>query len=257
MKNYVLRVQYLGEKLYGFQKQASVPTVQGEVEKALSLVLRKKIRTNGAARTDRGVNALNQYLNFYYEDKIDTEKLRRKINSMLFNKYWIYVKDLFETDILFHPRKNVKGKIYVYILADSKEKAMFLLPHVYFYNGKMNFALLERAMQSLRGVHNFVNFANKDRSKPSKSTICRLYNVGYLKRNDILIFYFYGDRFLYHMVRRLVYFLIKAGVGEINSRFLEDPFTAEVPFTRQVLPPEPLFLVNVLYKNPIRRIKNE
>ncbi len=253
MRNYVLRVRYLGDKLYGFQKQATVPTVQGEIEKALSLILRKSIRTNGAARTDRGVNALNQYVNFYFDEKLDTERLRRKLNSMLFNK-WIYIKDFFETDLLFHPRKNVRGKIYSYILSDNRENAMFLLPRVYFYNGKTDFNLLKKAMDSLRGEHDFVNFANKDRSQPLKNTVCTIYDIGVIKKGSVQILYFYGNRFLYHMVRRLVYFLIKAGTGNVKKDFLENPFLENAPFTRQVLPPEPLFLVDVYYKNGIRRV---
>ncbi len=253
MKNYVLKVRYLGDKLYGFQKQANVPTVQGEIEKALSLVLRKNIRTNGAARTDRGVNALNQYLNFYFDRDLDTERLRRKLNSMLFNK-WIFIKDFFKTDLLFHPRKDVKGKVYAYIISEKMETGMFLLPRIYFYNGKMNFNLLEQAMNSLKGTHDFSNFANKDRSQPLKSTICTIYDIGVIRRGGLNILYFYGNRFLYHMVRRLVYFLIKAGTGNVRKEFIENPFLDETPFTRQVLPPEPLFLIDVYYNHNIRRL---
>ncbi|PIP49664.1 MAG: hypothetical protein COX13_02715, partial [Caldiserica bacterium CG23_combo_of_CG06-09_8_20_14_all_35_60] len=64
----------------------------------------------------------------------------------------------------------------------------------------------------------------------------------------VTILYFYADRFLYHMVRRMVYYVLKAGQGKISRGILEDPFRAsEIPYTRQVLPGEPLFLVDVIY----------
>jgi len=56
--------------------------VQSEIEKAMKMVLKKEVNTYGAARTDTGVNALNQYLNFYSEDVIDTVWL--KINLTIF-----------------------------------------------------------------------------------------------------------------------------------------------------------------------------
>jgi len=50
------------------------------------------------------------------------------------------------------------------------------------------------------------------------------------------------------MVRRMVYYILKGAQGYIDKKILQDPFSYDkVPFTRQVLPPEPLFLVKVIY----------
>ncbi|NIA10779.1 MAG: hypothetical protein GWP10_13890, partial [Nitrospiraceae bacterium] len=246
MKNYVLRIQYTGKNFYGFQKQSTVPTLQGEMENALSLVLQAPIKTNGAARTDRGVNAINQYVSFYFERDIDLQRTKHKINSILFRS-GIFVKDFFETNLLFHPRKNVRGKVYAYILSEEREKAMFLMPYVYFYNGKIDRDLFNLAIAGLKGEHNFSIFANMDRSHLSKNNICNMFDIGLIEKSFVKILYFYGNRFLYHMVRRIVYYLIKASTGEIKEEFLKMPFSLDTPYTRQVLPPEPLFLVDVFY----------
>ncbi len=254
MNNYVIRLQYIGRNFFGFQKQSKVKTVQGELEKALSTILQSNIKTNGAARTDRGVNAINQYVNFYYDEAIDLYRIQRKINSMLFTS-GIFIKDMFKTGLLFHPRRDVKGKVYAYVISNDREHAMFLSPNVYFYNGVFNEELLKIAMNSLKGEHDFSPFANKDRSLPLRNNVCNLFDVGILNRRYVQILYFYGNRFLYHMVRRLVYYLIKAATGYIGTNTLKDPFTGEAPYTRQVLPPEPLFLVDVFYKKGIRRVE--
>ncbi len=254
MRNYVLKIQYIGRNFYGFQKQSSVKTVQGELEKALSLVLQEPIKTNGAARTDRGVNAINQYVNFYTEKSIDVIRYRDKLNSILFRE-GIFIKDFFETDLLFHVRKNVKGKIYAYILSDNKKEAMFLMPHVYFYNGKIDRALFDISVNALKGEHDFSVFANKDRSQPLRNNVCNIFEIGLIERPFVKIVYFYGNRFLYHMVRRMVYYLIKASTGALKKDILLNPFSADTPYTRQVLPPEPLFLIDVFYNQPIRRSK--
>ena len=254
MNNYVIRLQYIGRNFFGFQKQSTAKTVQGELEKALSTILQTNIKTNGAARTDRGVNAINQYINFYHSEEINLYKLKRKLNSMLFPS-GIFIKDIFKTDLLFHPRRNVKGKVYAYIVSGDREHTMFLMPNVYFYNGSFSEELLKLAIDGLKGEHDFSLFANKDRSLPLRNNVCNLFDVGVLKRKYVQIFYFYGNRFLYHMVRRLVYYLIKSATGCIETDILRSPFVAGTPYTRQVLPPEPLFLVDVFYRNSIRRVK--
>lgn len=251
MHNYLIRIQYVGRFFAGFQKQSNHPknelTVQGELEKALKLVLRASINTYGAARTDAGVNALNQYLNFYLEEAIDPEWLKRKLNNLLFEKGML-IKEIREVDLSFHARKSAKGKIYAYIVSNDLEASLFLMPYVYIYKEPLDYELLNLALSSLKGRHNFSMFANIDKSQPDRNEICELFETGFIERGPFIILYFYGDRFLYHMVRRMVYYILKGAQGYIDRKILEKPFSyEEVPFTRQVLPPEPLFLVNVVY----------
>ncbi len=247
MRNYLLRVEYIGKNFYGFQKQKGLSTVQSTIEDALSTILRKPITVNGASRTDRGVNALNQYVNFYFEDLVDLDILNKRLNSFLLMK-GIIVKEVKEVDMQFHPRRSAKGKIYAYFLSNVPEKELFLVPYVYFYHGSIDKKLLKVATEGLKGKHNFSIFANRDKSQPFRSNICNLSEVNFIEKGNLLVFYFWGDRFLYHMVRRMVYYLIKAGTGAIKEEYLKIPFKVDhLPYTRQVLPPEPLFLVNVLY----------
>lgn len=248
MENYLLRLQYIGRMFYGFQKQPNLPTVQGVLEETLSLLLQEKISISGSARTDRGVNALNQYANFYCNRSFEPEKLKDKLNGLLYKK-GIFVKDLQAVDLNFHARRSAKGKIYAYLTTQDLEQAMFLFPYVYLYREPVEFGLLERAAQGIIGKHNFASFANVDRSQPERDTNCELFKVGIEKQKQYFAVYFYGNRFLYHMVRRLVYYLLKCSSGKVPSHILLDPFKEEkIPYSRQVLPPEPLFLVDVLFE---------
>ncbi len=249
MKNYILRMEYIGRNFYGFQKQRDLPTIQGSTEGALTRILRVPISVNGASRTDRGVNAFNQYVNFYFDGEIDPVKLKKKLNSLLAQK-GIIIKEVQEVDMKFHSRKSAKGKVYTYILSSCRERDFFLSPYVYFHHSELNKDLLNLAMKGLKGKHDFSIFANRDRSIPRRNNICELFAVGFIEKNGLLVFYFLGDRFLYHMVRRMVYYLIKAGEGAIKKDYLEAPFNVSgIPYTRQVLSPEPLFLVNVVYNS--------
>jgi len=249
MKNYLLRIEYIGKNFYGFQKQKGLPTVQGSIEQALTMILRTPIKINGASRTDRGVNALNQYVNFYFDGEIDTISFKKKLNSFLSAKS-IITKDIIEVDMRFHPRKGTKGKVYAYILSNTPEEKLFLSPYVYFYHGEVSRNLLTLAMEGLKGEHDFSIFASKDKSLPFRNNVCNLFEVNFMERDRLLIMYFFGNRFLYHMVRRVVYYLMKAGEGTIKKEYLKKPFEVnDLPYTRQVMPPEPLFLVNVVYNS--------
>ncbi|MGB9695252.1 MAG: tRNA pseudouridine(38-40) synthase TruA [Caldisericaceae bacterium] len=247
MKNYLLKIQYIGSNFYGFQKQVGIQTVQGTLEEALELVLRKTVHTFGSARTDRGVNALNQYVNFYFDGELDTRHIFRKLNAILF-KTGITLKEIKEVDIAFHSRKSSKGKLYAYSISDDKEKSLFLRPYVYVYSESLDLELMKVALQGLKGRHDFTLFANIDRTLKNRNNICEIFDAGIIQKPPLTILYFYGDRFLYHMVRRMVYYVLKGAQGHIPEEKMKNPFSfPDLPYTRQVLPPEPLFLVDVIY----------
>jgi len=247
MRNYLVKIQYIGRGFYGFQKQTGIPTVQDALEDALETALRKPVQTFGSARTDRGVNALNQYVNFYFDGDLDTLRLSGKLNAMLF-KSGITVKEIKEVDISFHSRKSSKGKLYAYSVSQDKEKSLFLRPYVYVYSEPADIALMGVALNGLKGRHDFTLFANIDRTLKKRNNVCEIFNAGIIQKPPVTIIYFYGDRFLYHMVRRMVYYVLKGAQGHIPEEELKAPFSfPDLPYTRQVLPPEPLFLVDVIY----------
>ena len=65
---YKIVMSYDGSNFSGFQKQPSLITVEGEVEKALSQILQENIDIVASGRTDAGVHALGQVAHF------DTDK---------------------------------------------------------------------------------------------------------------------------------------------------------------------------------------
>ena len=82
MARYVLEVMYDGTKFHGSQVQGDTPTVQLEINKALSTLLRTPVVSFGASRTDEGVHALCNYYHFDSEDVLNADFLY-KCNSIL------------------------------------------------------------------------------------------------------------------------------------------------------------------------------
>ena len=82
---YFVELSYNGTNYHGWQKQPNVHTVQGELNKCLSVLLQKEIELMGAGRTDTGVHAMQMFAHFDYDLHIDSQKLVHKMNSFLPN----------------------------------------------------------------------------------------------------------------------------------------------------------------------------
>src|SRR5256714_5738280 len=82
MKRYFLEVAYKGTRYSGFQIQENAITIQSEVERALEIFFRKKVKLTGSSRTDAGVHALQNFFHFEFEDQI-SDRILYNINAIL------------------------------------------------------------------------------------------------------------------------------------------------------------------------------
>ena len=89
---YLINLTYNGNKFYGYQIQKDKETIEGELEKSLSKILNRNINTIGSSRTDAGIHALNQYCTFEYDKKLDLNKLKHSLNSIIDDN--IYIKKI-------------------------------------------------------------------------------------------------------------------------------------------------------------------
>ncbi len=79
---YFIEFSYNGKNYFGYQIQPDAISVQEELEKALSTILREEIKTTGAGRTDTGVHAKKIFAHFDTEQTLSDE-LPRRLNSFL------------------------------------------------------------------------------------------------------------------------------------------------------------------------------
>ena len=80
---YFIDISYRGTAFNGWQIQPNGVTVQEELEKALSLLLKGEISVTGSGRTDAGVHANQQIAHFDHEQVVDESQLAYKLNSLL------------------------------------------------------------------------------------------------------------------------------------------------------------------------------
>jgi len=110
MFNYQIIVEYLGTNYVGWQVQKNGTSVQSVIQRALTKVLRSKIKINGSGRTDAGVHAKGQSANFVIDKEIkDKYKFLNSVNFFLKKKSISIIK-INDKKINFHARHSVKKK---------------------------------------------------------------------------------------------------------------------------------------------------
>ena len=208
--NYRMEIQYDGTRYYGWQRLDKFETVQGKIEDVLSRLIGHKIEINGAGRTDAGVHAQGQVANF----KVSCDKTENEILGYL-NKYLpedIRITKICVENDMFHSRLNAKGKVYRYRILNSEIADVFSRKYVHQIREKLDIDEMKRASAFFLGSHNFKAFCSNKHFK--KSAVREIYSVDIEQQSDEIWITFYGNGFLYNMVRIMVGTLIEVGLGK-------------------------------------------
>jgi tRNA pseudouridine38-40 synthase len=236
MNRFFLDVSYIGTAYAGFQIQKNAVTVQFEVEKALQVLLRKKIVLTGSSRTDAGVHALQNYFHFD-TDEIKNTDLIYNINSIL--PADIAVNKLVPMTPENHCRFDAIRRHYAYYIYQKKNP--FLNDRAYYYPYVLNVDQLQHAADILLTHKDFTAFSK--RRTQVQSYECTIYESKWIQENEQLIYYVKGNRFLRGMVRGFVGTMLQVGRGKMKLRnfekIIEDKESSRVDFS---VPAKGLFL---------------
>lgn len=213
---YLMTFSYDGSKYQGYQKQPKGKTIQNELEKALQKIAgNKPIKIHASGRTDTGVHALNQKAHFDFENKIEENKLRHSLNSLLPKD--IYVKKIEIVNDSFHARFDVRAKEYIYEL-NMGEYNPIEKDYVCQWNKKLDVIEMERALKYLEGKHDFKSFIKADDEKEDYvRTIVQTNLIRDPKNVNHITFIFVGTGFLRYQVRNMVGTLIEIGEQKRKS----------------------------------------
>jgi tRNA pseudouridine38-40 synthase len=243
MKNIRLDVEYDGTGFYGWQRQSDVqPTVQGTVEAVLSRILQENVVVTASGRTDRGVHARLQVLNFMTGSLMELSRMSHALNCLL--PVTIRVSGLQVVPPDFHARFSAKEREYRYMLLETPSALRQRFTGC--SHGHLDLAPMRVSAASLCGVHDFRAFSREpaDRS----SFICNVMICEWFRENGALVFRIRANRFLRSMVRCLVGAMIATGKGLLQpSEIVNALETGRL--SGQLVPAEPsgLFLWDVLY----------
>lgn len=241
--NYKITVEYDGKNFFGWQIQKTTEkTIQHEIEKAVNIILKDKIRIIVSGRTDTGVHAYNQVANFK-TDKIisDKRKFLYSLNSLIPKS--ITIKSIQKAPDNFHARYSAKKREYIYQISNSRLSINRDLFYVIDY--KINFDLINKAFKFFNGNHNFKSLCKNKTDKHNFN--CYIHNISLFKKKNIIIFKITANRFLHSMVRGIIGCLIDIGRGYLDLNETIQKFEKGEKIKTKFLPSNALFLNKIYY----------
>lgn len=212
-KNIKLILSYDGSAYLGWQASNVGVSIEGTLKEVLEKILQQEVQLQAASRTDAGVHAEAQVVNFFLEKPRNLEHLHKSLNQLLPKDIRVAIIEEAPDD--FHPTLKSKGKEYHYRLTRSHVQLPFDRLFAWHYPFSLDLAKMETATKFFIGKHDFQAFGNAADPKP-KDTIRTLYRLDIISSEEELRFEIHGNNFLYKMVRNLVGTLVYIGAGKLS-----------------------------------------
>jgi tRNA pseudouridine38-40 synthase len=251
MQNIKLKIAYEGKSYFGWQKTRLGPSIEETLQKSLEQILQHPILLQAASRTDRGVHARGQIVNFLTNKPlIDFHRFILSLNSLLPPDIRILSAD--QMSDTFHPTLDCLGKEYrYYICYDSIQ----LPEHRYFSWHCPYFLDLEKIDQAIPffiGTHNFAAFCNFKKNARYHNYTRQITDIKMTQIDQKrLCISIQGNHFLYKMVRNIVGTLIYVGKGKLSVKDISLLLqSGDRKMAGITAPAHGLFLETVFYPSP-------
>ena len=209
----VLIVEYDGTRYHGFQLQATLPTIQWEIEKALWELTGERIRVMAASRTDAGVHAKGQVVSFRTESPLPPQTFVNGLNYYLSRD--IAIKAAYRVGDSLNVRRDAISREYNYCILNSLTRSPIREGFSYRVGGHLDIEAMNQACQALVGEHDFISFASS-MGIGTKNTVRRVYQAEMEKDGELVVFNIVANSFLTHQVRNTVGTLIRVGLGRMR-----------------------------------------
>jgi tRNA pseudouridine38-40 synthase len=203
----------------------------------------EEIRVTAAGRTDTGVHALGQVVNFYTNCERDEKVFKKGGNALLTDEIRILAAQ--EVSLEFHSRFHAIARDYAYYI--SKKPLAVGRQYALLVETPLNLHLMQKACDVLLGQKSFQAFC---KSKSAvKHYICNILSAEWTEKDDRTIFSISANRFLHNMVRSIVGSQLQIGMGKLSIEDFERIVIAEdKQYAGPTAPPHGLFLEKVWYE---------
>ncbi len=188
--------------------------MQGEIERALSEICDEPVRITGAGRTDAGVHATGQVIDFRTASALDGGTMERGVNALLTED--IAISGLGPAGETFHSRFSATGRTYEYRIRNAPTRA----PLERLYELWLPDALDVDAMRDASGrLLRRCDFAAFAAGVSGERTVRR---AVWERQDEVLRFEIEAEAFLRGMVRGIVGTLLWVGRGKISPDRFEE-----------------------------------
>lgn len=237
-------LEYDGAHYNGWQRQRHAPSIQDEVERALSAIADHPVTVAIAGRTDTGVHATGQVAHFDTAAERPMHAWQRGADAQLppaISLAWVRpVPDG------FHARYSATRRHYRYIILQRGSAAGLLAGKVARIPQELDAARMHRAAQALLGEHDFTSF--RAASCQAKHPVRTLHRLDVTAHGPFVHLDLEANGFLHHMVRILAGSLMRVGRGERPAEWLAELLQRRDRTAGGITaPPDGLYLVRVNY----------
>lgn len=241
-----LTVEYEGTHYYGFQLQANLPTIQGELEKAIWRLTGEKVRVMAASRTDTGVHAEGQMVSFRTSSTLPERTFINGLNYYLPRD--IAIKAVYKISDSFDVRRDAYSREYSYYILNSSTRSPLRGGFCYWVSESLDIGAMNQACQTLIGEHDFISFATS--LEAGKTTTRRMYRAEIDKNGDLIILRLVANSFLPHQVRNTIGALVRVGLGKMTVSEFGNIIEARSPgLAGPTAPACGLFLMHINYSH--------
>lgn len=249
-----LDLAYDGTDFSGWARQRERRTVQGELESAITTVLRLRepVELTVAGRTDAGVHARGQVAHVDLGREVwdrESTKLLRRLAGRL--PHDVRVWRVSEAPAGFNARFSAIWRRYSYRVGDHPGGVDPLLRgHVLWHDRPVDVDLMNEAAGRLLGEHDFAAYCKK---REGATTIRRLLELRWERASDgplagLAVATVRADAFCHNMVRALVGAMLLVGDGHRPVGFPGEVLTGRVRHSAvNVVRPHGLTLEEVGY----------
>ena len=239
---YFIKLQYDGSNHHGWQSQPTdIDTIQGDIEKAFSKILREKIEVVGCGRTDTGVHAKDYYMHLDLEH-LDW-KLFGRVNRLLHDN--IALLDFNRVEDGAHARFDATSRSYEYHIHFRKNPFMngrsYLFPYKHFDREKM-----KEAVTMLSEYTHFDTFCKSNTDVIEK--VCDINRSEWVFHKEGAVYYVSANRFLRGMIRLIVGMSLQVARGKMEIEYVKKQLAAQQRLEKALsAPAHGLYLCDIKY----------
>ena len=246
MHRYQVLIEYVGTNFKGWQIQKKGRTIQGLIQKKISLLLKEKIILFGSGRTDTGVHAIEQSAHFNCKNKIiNKDKFLKSINHFL-NCEEISIIRIKKRKDNFHARYSAKMRIYKYIIINRLSGPVLKKKRGWHIMKELNLDLMKKGAKKLTGTRDFSTFRASSCNAKSPIKTMKLVKIKSLK--DEIEIEFRSQSFLQQQVRSMVGCLKYLGEKKWSLKKFNDVMKSKKrSLCAPPAPAEGLFLTRIIY----------
>lgn len=242
---YFIHLAYNGTPFVGWQIQPNGISVQSEIQKAISILLKEPIEIVGCGRTDTGVHARMFYAHFEIDAALSDQKsewLCHKLNALLPKE--IVVFSVFKVADDLHARFSALDRTYKYYINISKNP--FTFPFSYRVHEPLKIEYMNLGCKIIQLTDDFTSFSKLHTQVNNNR--CIVTQAEWNMEGEQLVFTITANRFLRNMVRSIVGTLLELGKGKITIEMFQDIINQkDRSKAGKSVPAHALFLENVRY----------